>query len=95
MSAVQDISEAIAASLGAGTVIGHFSSSIWSRREHKKDILQGLVWAVGGKPPTNLGPRQPGLVDAVKELAEQMTVIRDRLERHESWHERQEVSIER
>ena len=88
---LQAIPEAVASSLTVGVGLGHLSSRVWRRHEHTRDILQGLVWAVGGKPADNLGPRQPGLVDEVRELAEQVTAVRDRIDRHENWHERQPV----
>lgn len=83
---LQAIPEAAAASLSAGIGIGHLTGRLWHRHKRTRDVLQGLVWAVGGKAADELGPRQPGLVDEVRELAEQVGAVRDRIDRHESWH---------
>ena len=92
MSLVTD-SEVATAALAVGGSVGHVIGRWRRRQQDTRSVLQGLVWAVGGKPADELGPRVPGLVDQVRELAAETGAVRERMGRHEAAHDRREHPV--
>ena len=71
-SEIQSAAEVAAVSGSVGAWIGHRLSRRRKAREIERDTIQSLVWAVGGKPATDFGPRVPGLVELVAALADKV-----------------------
>ena len=51
--------------------------------------MQGLVWAIGGTPASELGPARPGLMQLMQELTKQVGDLQDWTKRHDDFHEKQ------
>ena len=67
---------------------GHLVTRVVRRRQATRDIMQGLVWSVGGRPANELGPAQPGLIQLVQNLTEQVGDLQGWTRQHDEFHRR-------
>lgn len=67
---------------------GHLVTRVFRRRQATRDIMQGLVWAIGGTPASELGPARPGLMQLMQELTKQVGDLQDWTKRHDELHAR-------
>ena len=90
-----DLAGYISAAFLIGGALGNWVERSWRKREKTRDILQGLVWVVGGKPADELTPAIAGLVQQVVDLAKdvgklsgKIDGVATRIDRHEQWHDK-------
>lgn len=80
------VAQVATAAFVVGGGAGHVLGRLIRRRSSARDIMQGLVWSVGGRPANELGPAQPGLIQLVQTLTEEVGDLRGWTRRHDDWH---------
>lgn len=84
------VGELASATFLVGGATGHLISRLLRRRQATRDVLQGLAWAVGGKPQTDFSPAVPGLLQQVEVLSDRVASLDGWAQRHDEFHQRAE-----